>query len=82
LHFGFYETPARLLLKAKALGLDLEDKVNRKAPHLMWQPLTENLLDKLAYRMLDAIAAGKVKRLFIDSLGGFERAAVPRERLV
>ena len=82
LHFGFYETPARLLLKAKALGLELESLVESNALEVLWHPLTENLLDKLAYRLLDAVAARGVKRLFIDSLGGFERAAVHRPRLV
>lgn len=82
LHFGFYETPARLLLKAKALGLDLQSLIDSNALEVLWHPLTENLLDKLAYRLLDAVTARGVKRLFIDSLGGFERAAVHRPRLV
>ena len=82
LHFGFYETPARLLHKARALGLELDSLIESKALELLWHPLTENLLDKLAYRLLDAVAARGVKRLFIDALGGFERAAVHRPRLV
>jgi circadian clock protein KaiC len=82
LHFGFYETPDRLLLKAKALGLDLKAKTEAGQVEILWQPLTENLLDKLAYRLLDAVTARGVKRLFLDSLGGFERAAIQRARLV
>lgn len=82
LHFGFYETPERLELKARALGLDLRPHVERGELALLWQPLTENLLDKLAYQLLDAVAERGVRRLFIDSLGGFERAAVHRPRLV
>ncbi len=82
LHFGFYETPDRLLLKADALGIDLKGQVEKGELEIMWQPLTENLLDKLAYRLLDAVSARGVKRLFLDSFGGFERAAVHRPRLV
>ncbi|MGF7151987.1 circadian clock protein KaiC [Sphingomonas zeicaulis] len=82
LHFGFYEAPDRLLLKASALGLDLRGQVDSGAVELLWQPLTENLTDKLAYRLLDAVSARRVKRLFLDSFSGFERAAVHRPRLV
>lgn len=82
LHFGFYETPKRLMLKARALGLDLQTHVDSGALEIAWHPLTENLLDKLAYRLLDAIAARGVKRLFLDSFGAMERAAVSRTRLV
>jgi len=82
LHFGFYETPARLLHKASALGLDLESLVGSEDLEVLWHPLTENLLDKLAYRLLDAVNTRGVKRLFIDSFGGFERAAVHPPRLV
>lgn len=82
LHFGFYETADRLLLKAKALGLDLRPLVEAGALEIMWQPLTENLVDKLAYRLLDAVSRRGVKRLFLDSFGGFERAAVHPPRLV
>lgn len=82
LHFGFYETPKRLLHKAKALGLDLQGQIDRGELEISWHPLTENLLDKLAYRLLDAVSARGVKRLFVDSFGGFERAAIHRPRLV
>lgn len=82
LHFGFYETPERLLLKAGALGLDLRGAVDRGELEIMWHPLTENLIDKLAYRLLDAVSARGVKRLFLDSFGGLERAAVYPPRLV
>lgn len=82
LHFGFYETPERLLMKARALGLELESLVREGSLEILWQPLTENMLDKLAHRLLDAVTARGVKRLFVDSFGGFERAAVYRPRLV
>jgi circadian clock protein KaiC len=82
LHFGFYETPVRLQAKAQALGLDLAPLVKSGALTLMWQPMTENLLDKLGHELLDALKARGVKRLVIDGVGGFERAAIYPPRLV
>ncbi|WP_373696727.1 ATPase domain-containing protein [Microvirga yunnanensis] len=82
LHFGFYETPARLALKGQALGIDFKGLVERGVLEMMWRPLTENLLDQLGHELLDAVRQRGVKRLFIDGLGGFHRAAVPPQRLV
>jgi circadian clock protein KaiC len=82
LHFGFYETPARLALKGQALGVDFKGLVERGALEMMWRPLTENLLDQLGYELLDAVRRQGTKRLFIDGLGGFHRAAVPPQRLI
>jgi len=82
LHFGFYETPARLLLKARSLGLPLDHLVETGALEIMWQPLSENLLDALGHRLLEAVRRRGVQRLLIDALGGFERAAIQKERMV
>ncbi|SAK99434.1 Circadian clock protein kinase KaiC [Caballeronia fortuita] len=81
-HFGFYETPERLYAKAKALGLDLQARVETKALRMLWRPLTENLLDKLAYELLDEVRSSRAERLFIDGLAGFERATVDPHRMV
>ncbi|WP_322102467.1 RAD55 family ATPase [Paraburkholderia sp. J41] len=76
LHFGFYETPARLASKARALGIDMEALVKSGALTVLWNPLTENVIDSLAYQLLDAVQARGVRRLVIDGLAGFERATV------
>lgn len=81
LHFGFYEPPHRLRFKAKALALTLPKTANMGL-EIIWVPLVENLLDKLAYQLLDHVSKHQVHRLFIDGLGGFERAAVHRGRLI
>jgi len=81
LHFGFFETPARLLMKATSLGIPLQKDIP-DVFEIVWNPLAENLLDKLAYQLLGWVAARKVRRLFIDGLGGFERAATHPSRLV
>jgi circadian clock protein KaiC len=82
LYFGFYETPSRMRLKARSLGLGFDDLIESGALELLWNPLTENMLDKLGYQLLDAVARRGVKRLVVDSFGGFERAAAHRARLV
>jgi circadian clock protein KaiC len=82
LHFGFYETPARILNKARALGVDLDAPLKSGALEIIWNPMMENLLDKLGHRLIDAARSRGVKRLFVDGLGGFERAAVYPTRLV
>lgn len=39
LHFGFYETPERLLLKARSLGIPLDRLVESGALEIIWRPL-------------------------------------------
>lgn len=82
LHFGFYETPQRLRLKAEALGLDLQSLEEKGALHIMWQPTTEGLLDGLGARVIKAVEEKGIKRLHIDSLGGMARVAVGSTRLI
>ena len=42
---------------------------------VLWQPPTDDLLDAYGERLLRAVHRRKVRRLFIDGLGAFERAA-------
>ena len=79
--FGFYETPARLLEKARALNLALDGRVKRKELEIVWQPSTEQNVDALAQRLLDAIERTGATRLFIDGLDGFQRATIHSDRL-
>jgi circadian clock protein KaiC len=80
LHFGFYETPARLASKAHALGIDVDALIASGALTVLWNPLTENVIDSLAYQLLDAIRARRIARLVIDGLAGSDRAAVDHHR--
>ncbi|MDF0731637.1 ATPase domain-containing protein [Pseudomonas entomophila] len=81
LHFGFYETPARLRLKAAALGHDFAALEGQGALQLSWQPTTEGLLDQVGARLLDQVERHGIKRVLIDSLGAFGRLAVDPARL-
>jgi circadian clock protein KaiC len=82
LHFGFYESPARLISRAASTGIDLPALMNAGALRLIWNPMTEMLVDKLGHQLLDTVVKFGVKRVFVDGFGGFERATLGRPRLV
>lgn len=73
--FGFYESPQRFRLKAKALGVDCKALEDSGALHFAWQPTTEGLLDGLGVRLLKLVDDNKIKRVMIDSLGALTRIA-------
>jgi circadian clock protein KaiC len=80
LYFGFYETPARLEAKATSIGIDLPGLTGSGALEILWQPATENLLDALGHRLLDAVERRGVRRLFLDGFAGFQRSSMDRSR--
>lgn len=80
LHFGFYETPPRLRAKSELVGVDLDRMIASGALEILWQPATENLLDALGHRLLDAVDRRGVRRLFIDGFGGLHKASTHPER--
>ncbi|WPB77478.1 ATPase domain-containing protein [Archangium violaceum] len=79
--FGFYETPARLLLKARALGLDLDKKQKQGVFDMLWHPPTERILDALGNKLLETVRERGVKRLFVDGVEGFRQSAAHPERI-
>ncbi|MCY1389749.1 Circadian clock protein kinase hypothetical protein [compost metagenome] len=79
--FGFYESPQRFRLKAKALGVDCKALEDQGALHFAWQPTTEGLLDGLGARLLKLVDEKGIKRLMIDSLGALTRIANTPGRL-
>lgn len=79
LHFGFFETQSLLRRKAEALNIRLPDE---QGLHFVWNPLGENLLDKLGHQLLGHVTEYGVTRVFIDGIGGFERATTQPARLI
>jgi circadian clock protein KaiC len=79
--FGFFETPVRLYAKAESMGIDLEGLVKRGHVEILWQAPTEQIMDALAHKLLEAVARRSVKRLFVDGLGGFIEAAIDPGRI-
>ncbi len=82
LYFGFYESPQRLTLKAAALGHDFKAKQASGALHVIWNPTTAGLIDRLGYELLDVVDKNQIKRVFIDSLGGMARVAADKTRVM
>jgi circadian clock protein KaiC len=81
LHFGFFESPAQLIAKARRLGLVFEQKMAGGHLEVMWQPRGEYILDELAYRLLNTVRDNAVKRVVIDGLASFLDCATDQERL-
>lgn len=81
LHFGFYESPERLVANAQLLGMDLKSKVEAGHLEVIWRPTIERILDSLGNELIEAVRRRKVRRLFIDGWGGFASAAEAPERL-
>ena len=82
LHFGFYESPQRLRLKAAALGLDFTAMEQSGALTISWKSTTTELIDKLALDLLRTVEEKNIKRVFLDSLGGMTRAAADKSRIL
>ncbi len=81
LFFGLFETPARLRVKARQLNLPIERSLRMGDVELIWQPMTEGVLDEVGSRMLEAVLRRKVRRLFFDGLTGLEKLAPEPARL-
>jgi circadian clock protein KaiC len=76
--FGFYEMPLRLRLKAAHIGIKLDGLIEQGHLEILWHPPTEDILDALGNRLLDAVRRRRVKRLVIDGLLGFQKIAADR----
>lgn len=81
LFFGFYEDEADLIEKADSLGMALAPLISAGTVEVMWQPVTEDRLDELGYRLLEAVRRRGVKRLFIDGVNAFQLSTVSPQRI-
>jgi circadian clock protein KaiC len=80
--FSFYETPERLLMKARSVGLGLDKLIQQGTVEVVWQPPGGDSMDHVAQRLLRVVEQRGVRRLFIDGMQGFEAATADPERLV
>ena len=81
LMFGFYETPARLSVKASAMFPPLRQHFDTGTVEVLWQTPTGEPLDAYGERLLEAVHRRNVKRLFIDGLTAFQNAAIDPSRI-
>ena len=78
---GFYESPERLLAKARKAGMPMDAHIDSGALQMMWQLPLEMLCDDLAKRMLDNISSRGVTRLLIDGVDGLRSIVVQQQRV-
>ena len=81
LYFGFYETPTQLMRKMNRFKLDASHFAQGGLLDLLWQAPLQDSLDVLAEQLIQAIEERGVQRLFLDGIGGFQRAVASAERL-
>lgn len=78
---GFYETPARLEAKARSIGLDLQSLCTAGALEIIWRPPSENLVDELAWKLVERARAIKATRVFVDGIVALRDNLIYPERL-
>lgn len=77
---GFYESPPRLVEKAKKVGIDFTKALEEGSLEILWNLPLEILVDELMNRVLENVDRRNVKRLFVDGLEGIRDVLVYPER--
>ncbi|MRW86495.1 recombinase RecA [Pseudoduganella sp. FT26W] len=77
---GFYESPQRLLEKARNIGLELQPYFDNGALQIIWHPPLEVLVDSLAQGVLANVAQRQVSRLLVDGLDGLREIVLHKGR--
>ena len=67
---GFYESPSRLILKARSVNIDLTSFIDNGQLQIIWNPPLEISVDALAHEVLENIGQRNVSRLFVDGMDG------------
>ena len=67
---GFYESPPRLIAKAKNVNIDLTGFVDSGQLQIIWNPPLEVSIDALVHQVLENVDERNVSRLFIDGMDG------------
>jgi circadian clock protein KaiC len=78
---SFYETPTRLSLKAKNIGIDFDAMIENGALEIMWYPPTEIIVDEVAHELLQRVQRKGIKRLFVDGVVALRDCLMPHARL-
>ncbi|HET6467902.1 MAG TPA: ATPase domain-containing protein [Geminicoccaceae bacterium] len=81
LFFGCYESEGELRLKAHAIGIEVDRRIEEGALHILWHPSFETSLDEMGDRLCRAVERHGIRRLFVDGLGAFRRAPAEPGRL-
>jgi circadian clock protein KaiC len=78
---GLYESPALVEAKARSIGLDLEAACKSGALTILWRPPSENLVDELAWKLIETVRATNAKRVFVDGVVALRDNLIYSQRL-
>jgi len=78
---GFYETPERLLARAREMAPALPELVQSGAVQVHWHGGAEGLIDRVAFDLLQSVQTQRATRVVIDGLLGFEDMTVQPTRI-
>ncbi len=81
-YFGFYEHPEAILAKCQRVGIGgLREGVARGDARIVWHRPVEGVIDELGESLIETVRTFGAKRVLIDGMEGFERAADFPERM-
>jgi circadian clock protein KaiC len=81
-YFGFYERPESILAKCQRIGISgLREGVQQGLAQIIWHRPVEGVIDELGESLIETVRKTRAQRLFLDGMGGFERAADFPERI-
>lgn len=80
LYFGFYERPARIIVKAQSIGIDMKRMVENGTLNILWHHPAESIADALVHELLRDIDKRGVRRLYLDGINAFTQTLVHKER--
>jgi circadian clock protein KaiC len=79
-YLGFYEGPQRLIGKAEAVSIPLEEAHRDGRLHIQWQPAIELAVDEVAANVLATVKRIGATRIVIDGVEGFRDSTLRIER--
>ncbi|MBK9258770.1 MAG: AAA family ATPase [Polyangiaceae bacterium] len=82
IYAGLREMPEQVIQQAEAVGLRLAEPMARGMLDVLWFPAKEISIDAIAWRLLDKIEQGGIKRVVIDGIDGFQAMLAYPERLL
>lgn len=81
MYCSFFESPQRLIEKARGIGIPLDALIQQGALEIEWQPQGEISIDRIAHTMLERVDERKIRRLVIDGMNAFIASALYPDRI-
>ena len=78
---GFHEPVADLANTAAGIGLDLGRHVDAGLIRVLWDPPLELSVDAWAWRLLEAVADHRPRRVFVDAITDVQRLIASPQRM-